>query len=165
MKETSTIIIVAFIFLFFLYLNYRVLKRFYYFFKSFLFESINFLEKNNLKLIELKNPEKKEWNDNPFNSRNSYLLEVWLPFTLKKHKVIIASDKKNKLYKYWLLSTTPLFGKFKLEFKLDKSKNIERRIKERIFKNIKIVKNECPACKSLITSNETECPNCGLKII
>jgi len=159
MKDiTSTILIILFGLLI-LYLNYKMIIRLVSYFSNNLNQAIKFLEEKNLKLIEIRIPSKDNWRSNPFKSKDSYFFEIVLPFSLLSHRIIVASNKKGKLSRFWMRTSSPLIGKISTEYKLDKSKIKKEKIEP---DNIFIIKDICPACSTKLTDDISECPECGL---
>ncbi|MEW7289385.1 hypothetical protein [Aquimarina sp. 2304DJ70-9] len=162
MGETQSIIFGVILFSLVIYFNYRMIKRLFHFFKSHLKEIIIFIEKHDLELIEVKKPKTEDWRNNPFKNKSSQLFEIVLPFSLLSHEIITAKNSNGVYFKYWLQTTSLFFGKNKLEFQEDESKNIDFDIKKEVEKNIKIVHDKCPGCFEKIELTDSECNHCGL---
>lgn len=147
----------------FLYIAYRFYKRIVIFFSDNLSDILILLERKNLRIVELRKPKKEEWKHNPFKSRDSFLLiDVFLPFSLISHRVLIAINKNNKKFIFWIRSTSPWFSRHKIEIKEDNSKTAKKKLKENLDSNIKIVKELCPACNTKLSESDLKCPYCGL---
>lgn len=161
MTEIETIIFALTLFIIVIYLNYKMIARLVHFFRNHLSDIIEFAEKNGFILIEVQNPKRDDWKRNPFNNKNSYFLELALPFSLYSHKIFTVADSKKTYQTYWIQTISPLFGKNQIHFKKSDSQNFEY-IKT-VEANKVIVTDKCPACYSKVMQNDIECENCGLR--
>jgi hypothetical protein len=162
MKDIFTIIILVIFLLILIYLNIRVIIRLINYLRNNLTDIIEFLDKHNQKFMEFRSPRKDEWNFNPFESRNSWIIELGLPFSIYKHKVFIAIDRKGKLHKYWIRTISPFFGKYKIDIKRDYSKLAEQELRKKQTQMNKKVIDKCPACNYKVKPTDKECPDCAL---
>ena len=87
--------------------------------------------------------------------------------TRSEYKIIGFSQNENKHKIYWaeLLSWFPPFGKRVFNFIEEKDSEILNETEKAYSKKIIVVTNKCPACHSEITSNDTQCKNCGLNLV
>ncbi|MEH6659928.1 hypothetical protein [Leeuwenhoekiella marinoflava] len=147
------------------YLNFLAVRRFYYYFKDYTKEISEFLKEKGLTLIEIKKPETEDWKINPFETKDSSIIEFALPFSMRVHYFFIVEDKKNIIKEYWIRNRTPLFGKRKTEFKIAKTKRPRaENINHSNNDFIDFTKGFCPACSTKIGINDKECRDCGLVI-
>ncbi|NER12874.1 hypothetical protein GWK08_05445 [Leptobacterium flavescens] len=154
-----------------IFFNYKVFRRNYYFYKSYLSEINEFIHNEKLVLIEVRNPVPEDWKDNPFGTRNSFFPEMALPFSLLVHYTFIVKDSDNNLKQFWLRNRSSFFGKNETRFREAKPERFILESGVEISRNIEAdpniieVLSECPACKAKVTAENKECPDCGLKFL
>ena len=163
MKELFEGLFIAFVFSSIVFLQFFVLRRFYYFYKGYSREISEFLKDNSLLLIEVKKPNSNDWKVNPFENKDSNIFEFAFPFSIKTHYFFIVENQYNETIEYWIRNSTPLFGKIKTEFKIAKTER-HKTEKTEYLKNEEnnYLKGKCPACSEKIEKNSKECQNCGL---
>ena len=141
-----------------LFFNFLTLRRFYYLYKGYSKEISEFVRENELKLIDIKRPNSSDWHVSPFNTKDTNIIELALPFSIKNHYYFVTEDKNNVVNEYWFRNRVPFFGKVKKEFKIAKTKRTEKEYLSNFNKEL------CPACSSKIKVSDKECPDCGLVI-
>ncbi|WP_299798155.1 hypothetical protein [uncultured Maribacter sp.] len=143
-------------------LNFLTLRRLYYYFKNYLYEINEFIQLNNLSLIEIRNPNKTDWLNNPFRTRNSMFIELALPFSLLTHYTFIVQSINGEFEQYWLRMSCPLIGNKKIAFKKAGNKTMQFENGKSVKSNVEFVTNKCPACDHKIDSDIKNCIGCGL---
>ena len=129
-------------------------------------EIVNFLNKKQCSFIEYKNLNKKERERNIFKRPKGLTFDSFVSGK-SEYKIIGFSQNENKHKIYWseLQSWFPPFGKRVLNFIEEKDSEFLTELQKEYNQEIIIVTDKCPACKSGILTNETECKNCGLNLV
>jgi hypothetical protein len=129
-------------------------------------EIINFLNEKQCSFVEYKNLNKKERERNIFKQPKGLTFDSFVSGK-SEYKIIGFSKNENKHKIYWseLQSWFPPFGKRILNFIEEKDSEFLNELQKEYNQEIIIVTDKCPACKSGILTNETECKNCGLNLV
>ena len=129
-------------------------------------EIVNFLNEKQCSFVEYKNLNKKERERNIFKQPKGLTFDSFIS-EKSEYKIIGFSEKENKHKIYWseLQSWFPPFGKRILNFIEEKDSEFLNELQKEYNQEIIIVTDKCPACKSGILTNETECKNCGLNLV
>lgn len=145
-----------------IYFTSRAVRRFYYYFKNYLYEINEYIHINNLVLIEIRSPNKIDWKQNPFDTKNSMFIEFALPFTLLVHYTFIVENPDKSIDQYWLRNSCSFISKVKNEIRKADTSNILFQNGMPVVSNVQVVNDNCPACKQPVKSSDRECPSCGL---
>ncbi|SFZ95282.1 hypothetical protein SAMN05428642_1232 [Flaviramulus basaltis] len=129
-------------------------------------EIVNFLNEKQCSFVEYKNLNKKERERNIFKHPKGLTFDSFVSGK-SEYKIIGFSQNENKHKIYWseLQSWFPPFGKRVLNFIEEKDSEFLTELQKEYNQEIIIVTDKCPACKSGILKNETECKNCGLNLV
>jgi hypothetical protein len=129
-------------------------------------EILNFLNEKQCSFVEYKNLNKKERERNIFKQPKRLAFDSFVSGK-SEYKIIGFSQNENKYKIYWseLQSWFPPFGKRVLNFIEEKDSEFLSELQKEYNQEIIIVTDKCPACKSGILTNETECKNCGLNLV
>jgi hypothetical protein len=125
-----------------------------------------FLNEKECSLIEYKTLNSKEKQRNIFDHKSGLTFDKFVS-AKSEYKIIGFSEKENKHKIYWteLKSWFQPFGKRTLNFIEEKDSELLNELTKDYNQEIIDVTDKCPACKSEILKNETECKNCGLNLV
>ncbi|TVZ53062.1 hypothetical protein [Dokdonia sp. Hel_I_53] len=129
-------------------------------------EIFKFLEEKKCSFIEYKTLNSTEKQRNQFNRTKGFSVDEL--FTLRTQYKIVCfciAEKKYKIYWIEVQTRLTLFKKRTMQFIEEKNVEILNQLQKEYNQEIIIVADKCPACKSGILTNETECKNCGLNFV
>ena len=142
-------------------------------FSSFIFkpylkskEISDILEKNSCSLIEIKSLTNDEKLLNHFNLISGITIDKLFSIHSEFKMITLSNtDKKHQIFWVEINSWFPPFGKRNLKIKQELDSVILNDLQESFSQYIIIIKDKCPACKSEISIDQSECGNCGLNLL
>ena len=141
------------------------------------YEALQFLESQDCVFVDFRSMVKKEKQQMLFNNEKPSFFESMFSET-SKYVVVGFSEDQDSYKMFWIKLTQwflyhpkglyeSLIGKRiekerQIEFVEELDPNNLKTLERKYSSKTVIVKDSCPACKSVLTPNERVCPGCGL---
>ena len=116
-------------------------------------------------------PKEGDWTKSPFTRPPKFRMSISPIGTINgmfvstqpfEKYLVVAGQKKDKIYEFWLMITIANFHKPILVFQEGNvNENLDSQNKYNVS-NIVQVKDVCPACEFKLSEEDKSCPNCGL---
>lgn len=129
--------------------------------RSYNKEINQFLRKRGLEAVEIRFPRKDDWKYSPFKKRSVLTSNI---VRNCEHRVIIAKNKYNSLFEFWIEVQTVNYlspgitikSSAKAQEDIDNSP-----LQDDVITNF----SHCPACNYKLSEFDKECPDCGLNFV